>query len=36
MGLRKEEKDLIMKRYKNNHQSDNLSRVALIYGHQGN
>lgn len=34
IGLKKAEKDLIMRRYKYNHQSsnDNMNRVAVIYG----
>jgi len=32
LGLKKVEKDLIMRRYKYNQQSDNIQRVALIYG----
>lgn len=32
IGLKKAEKDLIMRRYKYNHVGDNISRVALIYG----
>jgi len=33
LGLKKAEKDLIMRRYKyNHHVSDNIQRVALIYG----
>jgi hypothetical protein len=35
MGLKKAEKDLILRRYKYNHQQDNMQRVALIYGHPG-
>jgi hypothetical protein len=35
IGLKKAEKDLIMRRYKNAyHQNDNINRVALIYGQQ--
>jgi hypothetical protein len=36
IGLKKAEKDLIMRRYKYNHQNtnDNMSRVAVIYGQQ--
>lgn len=33
LGLKKAEKDLIMRRYKYNHMNDNIQRVALIYGH---
>lgn len=35
IGLKKAEKDLIMRRYKYNHQqssNDQLNRVAVIYG----
>jgi hypothetical protein len=32
IGLKKVEKDLIMRRYKYNHQTDHIQRVALIYG----
>lgn len=32
IGLKRAEKDLIMRRYKYNHQQDNMQRVALIYG----
>lgn len=32
IGLKKAEKDLILRRYKYNHQQDSMSRVALIYG----
>lgn len=33
LGIKKAEKDLIMRRYKYNHQmNDNIQRVALIYG----
>jgi len=35
IGLKKAEKELIMRRYKYNHQvppADNINRVALIYG----
>ena len=33
LGLKKAEKDLIMRRYKyNHHVSDHIQRVALIYG----
>jgi hypothetical protein len=33
IGLKRAEKELIMRRYKNNyHQNDNINRVALIYG----
>jgi hypothetical protein len=33
LGLKKAEKDLIMRRYKyNHHGSDHIQRVALIYG----
>jgi hypothetical protein len=35
IGLKRAEKELIMRRYKYNHQSDNINRVALIYGQQG-
>jgi len=36
LGLKKAEKDLIMRRYKyNHHASDHIQRVAMIYG-QGN
>lgn len=34
LGLKKAEKDLIMRRYKYNHVNDNIQRVALIYGNQ--
>ena len=36
IGLKRAEKELIMRRYKYNHQSDNINRVALIYGNQNN
>jgi hypothetical protein len=33
IGLKRAEKELIMRRYKyNHHQQDNINRVALIYG----
>ena len=32
MGIKKAEKDLILRRYKYNHQQDSMQRVALIYG----
>ena len=34
IGLKRAEKELIMRRYKNayHHQNDNVNRVALIYG----
>lgn len=33
IGLKRAEKELIMRRYKyNHHQNDNMNRVALIYG----
>lgn len=34
IGLKKAEKDLIMRRYKNHHypNNENINRVALIYG----
>lgn len=37
LGLKKAEKDLIMRRYKYNHmnQNDHIQRVALIYGSNG-
>jgi hypothetical protein len=35
LGLKKAEKDLIMRRYKYNHMNDNIQRVALIYGNPG-
>lgn len=36
IGLKKAEKELIMRRYKNayHNQNDNINRVALIYGQQ--
>jgi len=35
IGLKRAEKELIMRRYKyNHHQNDNINRVALIYGQQ--
>lgn len=35
IGLKKAEKELIMRRYKHAyHQNDNINRVALIYGQQ--
>lgn len=35
IGLKRAEKELIMRRYKHNHyQNDNINRVALIYGQQ--
>jgi hypothetical protein len=34
IGLKKAEKDLIMRRYKYNHQQESMQRVALIYGGQ--
>ena len=32
IGLKKAEKELILRRYKYNHNVDNIQRVALIYG----
>jgi hypothetical protein len=32
IGLKRAEKELIMRRYKNHYQNDNINRVALIYG----
>ena len=35
IGLKRAEKELIMRRYKyNHHQNDSINRVALIYGQQ--
>ena len=34
IGLKRAEKELIMRRYKYHHQNDNINRVALIYGQQ--
>ena len=36
IGLKRVEKELIMRRYKNayHNQNDNINRVALIYGQQ--
>jgi hypothetical protein len=37
IGIKKTEKDLIMRRYKYNHQvADNIQRVAHIYGNASN
>jgi len=32
IGIKKAEKELILRRYKYNHPSDNIQRVAMIYG----
>ena len=36
IGLKKAEKELIMRRYKYNHQQDSMQRVAMIYGNPSN